>query len=76
MNDLRLQLITRALDGLEALPAAERADYYDAAADIIGAGHPDIAVAISATARALREANAAQLLMTSLLRSAETPSAH
>lgn len=76
MNDLRLQLITRALDGLEALPAAERADYYDAAAGILAITHPDVSVAIAATARALREANAAQLLMSSLLRSAETPSAH
>jgi hypothetical protein len=76
MNDLRLQLITRALDGLDQLPAAERADYYDAAAGLLINTHSHVAVAIAATARALREANAAQLLMSSLLRSAESTPAH
>ncbi len=76
MNDLRLQLITRALDGLDQLPAAERADYYDAAAGMVMVTHPDVSAAIAATARALREANAAQLLMSSLLRAAESTNAH
>jgi hypothetical protein len=76
MNDIRLQLINRGLDSVEGLPAAERADYYDAAAALLRPAHPDIAATAARAAAAIREANAAQLLMSSLLRSAETPSSH
>lgn len=74
MNDPRLQLITRGLDSVEGLPSAERADYYDAAAALLRTAHPDIAATAARVAEAIREANAAQLLMTSLLNAANPPS--
>ncbi len=73
MRDSILELIERAMAGTEKLPAASRADLYDAAAALLSGASADLmlaqtAVAASQAAQALREAEARQLTFASLLR--------
>lgn len=73
MRECILELMERAMNGTESLPAKARADLYDAAAELLkGApshlqlGQTSAAAALAA--KALREAEARQLTFASLLR--------
>lgn len=71
MESLRLSFVGYALQSVNHLPAAQRADYHDIAAEILGegetqeemsAGHAAVAVA-----KALRESECAQMRLGLLL---------
>lgn len=62
MKDIALTFAALALDAARDLPANERADIYDFAADFFKAhAHGDIAQDAEAVATAIREAEAGQL---------------
>lgn len=62
MDTLVTSFVSRALRDAAELPPAERADHYDFAAALLGKqGLTDAAAAATAAARALRDAEAAQL---------------
>lgn len=65
-------IVGRALRGADELPIAERADLYEAAAEVLTAKHPEEASAAAIVAQALREANARQLIFTSLFQASRT----
>lgn len=71
MDTLRLTFVASGLAALSHLSAAQRADYHDLAAEILGEGdtQEDLAAghAAVAVAKALRESESAQLRLGLLL---------
>lgn len=71
MKSLAAQFCQRALHGIEQLPAAERADHLEFAADVLGTYDlREMSQAAKAAAADLRNAEASQLKFQALLSSA------
>ena len=73
MRESILKLLDRAMEDVDTLPPVERADLYDAAAELLGNANPALSLAPAAAAAAcaaaaLREAEARQLTFAELLR--------